>query len=369
MKSYNHLYEVAISEETRKKAVHNVIRGRHKMRHLERFSADENLTVQKSEQWIREYKNARHHKIQIYDGIKRKKREIIVPTFEELTVQHCIIEAIRPMLMHGMYEHTYASIPGRGVHKAKKAIRKWVDHDARNCKYVLKMDIKQFFPSIPHDKLKKRLANQIHDEHMLELMYEIIDVIDIGLPLGFYTSQWLSNWYLQPLDHYIKEELAATHYVRYMDDMVVFSSNKRKLHKMRLEIERYLQTELGLELNSIWQVFRFDYIKDGKHRGRDLDFMGFRFWRDRTTLRRSIWYNICRKARKIGKKNKVSIYDARQMLAALGWIKATNVYAGYMRFVRPYVNFQTMKRKISLYDRRRTHGVADSVWISTGISG
>ena len=43
-----------------------------------------------------------------------------------------------------------------------------------------------------------------------------------GIPLGFYTSQWLSNWYLQGLDHFIKEQLCAVHYMRYMDDMVVF---------------------------------------------------------------------------------------------------------------------------------------------------
>lgn len=339
------------------------------MRRLERFASDEELTLGKSKRWIEEYRNANHHRIQINDGINRKRREIIVPTFEELTVQHCVVEALKPMIMHGMYEHTYASIPGRGVHKAKKAIRKWIDHDPRNCKYILKMDIKQFFPSIPHDKLKSRLAENIHDPRMLDLIYSIIDIVDVGLPLGFYTSQWLSNWYLQPLDHHIKEDLGAIHYVRYMDDMVIFGPNKRKLHRMRVGIENYLLAELGLELNRKWQIFRFDYIRNGKRRGRDLDFMGFRFWRDRTTLRRSIWYNICRKARRLGKKQRISVHDARQMLASLGWIKATNVYAGYMRFVRPYVNFQYMKRKISLHDRRSRHGVADSVWIATGIAG
>lgn len=369
MKSYHHLYETAISEETRRKAVHKVITGRHKMRNLRRYSANEELTVQKAERWISNYQNAHHYTIEIYDGIKRKRRKILVPTFEELTVQHCLVEAMMPMFRRGMYEHTYASIPDRGSHDAKKLITKWIRRDAKNCKYVLKMDIKQFFPTIPHDRLKERLRKKIHDERFLEILFKIIDVTDVGLPLGFYTSQWLAGWYLEPLDHYIKEVLKAVNFVRYQDDMVIFGANKRQLNKMRQEIQKYMEEELGLEMNAKWQVFRFDRERKGKRIGRDLDFMGFRFWRDRVTLRRSNWYRICRKARRLARKDRTTIYDCRQMMSALGWIKATNVYAAYRRFIRPYVNFQQMKRRISAYDRRKNHAVADRVWITTGISG
>ena len=110
-----------------------------------------------------------------------------------------------------MYEHSYASLPGRGAHKGKRVIEKWIRTDAKNCKYVLKMDIRHFFDTVPHDKLKAKLRKTIHDEKMLDLLFRIIDVTDIGIPLGFYTSQWLSNWYLQGLDHYIKERLGAVH--------------------------------------------------------------------------------------------------------------------------------------------------------------
>ncbi len=131
--------------------------------------------------------------------------------------------------------------------------------DPKNCKYVLKMDIRHFFDSIPHDRLKAKLKKTVHDEKMLELLFRIIDVTEVGIPLGFYTSQWLSNWYLQGLDHFIKEQLCAVHYMRYMDDMVIFGSNKRVLHRMRQAISDYLEMELGLELKANWQVFRFSY--------------------------------------------------------------------------------------------------------------
>jgi len=138
-----------------------------------------------------------------------------------------------------------------------------------------------------------------------------------------------------------------------MDDMVIFGSNKKKLHKTRKAIEAYLETE-GLRLNDNWQVFRFDYVKDGKRKGRDLDFMGFRFFRERTILRKSIMLKATRKARKIGKKEKPTIYDIRQMLSYLGWIDATDTYGMYLKYIKPYVNFQYMKRRISRHDKRRS---------------
>ena len=83
---------------------------------------------------------------------------------------------------------------------------------------------------------------------MLYILALIIDGSEVGLPLGFYTSQWLSNFMLQPLDHFIKEQLKAVHYIRYMDDMVVFGKNKKELHRMQQEIERFLREKFNLTL-------------------------------------------------------------------------------------------------------------------------
>lgn len=138
------------------------------------------------------------------------------------------------------------------------------------------------------------------------------------------------------------------HYMRYMDDMVIFGSNKRVLHRMRQAISDYLEMELGLELKANWQVFRFSY---GNNQGRDLDFMGFRFYRNRTILRKSIMYKATRKARKISKKEKATILDARQMLSYLGWIDCTDTYLMYQKWIKPCVSFQQLKRKVSRYDK------------------
>lgn len=316
MKSYNHLYEECLIEHNRQEAIKMARKSKRIRKIIKKRHLSDSAILDLSYEWVTKFRNAVHTPIEIYDGISRKVRHIIVPTLEELIVQHCIVTVLKPMFTKGMYLHSYASIPGRGPHKAKKFIEKWLRNDRKNTKYVLKMDIRHFFDEVPHDILKQKLARSIHDEKMLYLLNTIIDVTDTGIPLGFYTSQWLSNWYLQELDHYIKEELHAVYYVRYMDDMVIFGANKKALHRMCQKIDSYLRANLGLRLKDNWQVFRFAYDvtqPDGevKTYGRDLDFMGFRFFRDHTILRKTIMLKASRKAARIAKKEGLTIHDAR----------------------------------------------------------
>ena len=277
MKTHKHLWDEYISDSNIDLAIRNVCKhktSRKKFRELRE-------RPERYKNWIRkeaeDYHNSPHLPIEIYDGIQRKKRTIIVPTFREQIVHHMIINILNPIIMKPMYEKSYGSLPGRGAHLARQDIERVIKTDRRNVKYCLKMDVRKYFDSVPHSILKEKMAAKIKDERFLSLLYEIVDVTDKGIPLGFYTSQWIANWYLSDLDHYIKEQLRAKHYYRYMDDMVIFGANKKELHDMRAKIKGELH-KLGLEMKDNWQVFRFDYIKDGKHYGRDLDFMGFRFF-------------------------------------------------------------------------------------------
>lgn len=344
MKTYKHLYEKYISDENIKLAINNVCK--HKLSRKEFATLKNNAA--KSIQWIKsfsraeDFKNCKHTPIQIYDGIQRKKRTIIVPKFTEQIVHHMVVNIFKPIVMKSLYEHSYGSVPERGATLGRKRIEKWLK-DAKNTKYCLKMDIRKYFDSIPHDILKEKLARIIKDECFISILYEIIDVTENGLPLGFYTSQWLANWYLSDLDHYIKEQLGAKYYIRYMDDMVIFGSNKRKLHKTRIATEDYLNT-LGLTLKDNWQIFPIG--------SRGLDFMGFRFFRAKVTLRKSILRKARRKAIRIHNKDKPTIYDARQMVSYIGWLEQTDTYWFYLKHIKPLINFQYLKRRLSRYDKR-----------------
>lgn len=347
MKSYNHLYEKVLEPENIRKAILKSAKGKRGRQKVRKILSDIDEWIPYYQKFIKNYKT-RHKKPKIiYEGINRKRREIIVPSFDEQVMHHAVVNVLEPIIMHGIYYHAYGSLPKRGAHGAKKYIEKWIRHDGKNCKYFLKMDIKQFFNSVPHDKLYEMLQRYIHDEQMMALLHKIIDSTDRGLPLGFHTSHWLANWYLQGLDRYIKHELKAKHYIRYMDDMIIFGPNKRKLHRMRNDIAEYL-SGIGLEMKGNWQIKKFDY----KSRGKDLDFMGFRFFREKTILRRKVMYRMTRRARRISRKEKPTIYDCKQMMSALGLLNATDTYGMYLEHIKPFINFQKMKRRISRYDRR-----------------
>lgn len=167
------------------------------------------------------------------------------------------------------------------------------------------------------------------------------------------------------------------HYVRYADDIVVFGRNKKKLHKLREIMAEYLKNEMHQKIKYNWQVFRFEYpdkkaspIIDKrtgrekvKTRGRALDFMGFVFHYNRTTLRKSILKRSARKARKLSKKEKVNWYDATSMLSSMGWYTHTDTYDFYKEQIKPYVNIKKLKKIVSKHSKK---GVKNDVRMVSG---
>ena len=353
MRTYRNLYEEYLSDLNIFESVHDARLGK---KHHELLSKMENdflnwLPVIK--RWTTNFKNSKHTPRIIHEGSRNKQREIIVPTDKEQVIHHMLVNPLKPVVLHGMYEHAYGSVPGKGAEKCAHYIKRDIKHDRKNTKYCLKMDIRHYYPTIDTSILKAMLSERIKDDRYLAVLFEVIDVYPVGLPLGFYTSQWLAQFYLHKLDRFIKQDLKAVHYYRYVDDMVIFGSNKRELHRMRIAIEQYLNEVLHLEMKGNWQVFRFDWIdKRGKHHGRDLDFLGYRFFRDKTILRKSIMIRCARKAKRIHDRHRLTVKDARTMMAYLGKIDHADVYGMYKNRIKPYANIKRCKRKISAHDRR-----------------
>lgn len=161
---------------------------------------------------------------------------------------------------------------------------------------------------------------------------------------GNYTSQWFANFYLQDLDHYIKEELKVPYYLRYIDDMVLFHRNKKELHKIKDKIEEFLKKE-DLKLKENWQLFRTE--------SRPLDFLGYRFYRGYTTLRKCNFLRIKRRYKKISKKTNMTYIDASASLSYYGWLKHCNSYNFKEKYVKPYVDLNKCKGVIKRESRKQ----------------
>ena len=367
MKSYGHLWEEYLSDSNYYAAIQNATRhkggkkGKAKRARYIREHADE-MKAEILEYAANFHPDPHTPKI-INDGIQRKKRTIWVPSMREEIVHHMMINVLRPIFLRPMYEHSYGSIPGRGAMRGrkkktksgKKAIEKYIREHPKECRYCLKMDIRKYFDSVSHEKLTEMLRRKIRDGRFMQVLDRLVNGAEgeTGIPIGFYTSQWFANFYLTGFDHWMKERMHVKGYFRYVDDLVVFGSNKRELHRLRLAVDRYLREELGLELNRKWQVFRFHYAGRAREYGRFLDFMGFRFYRNRTTLRRSLLYRAARKARRIARERPKTAHSARQMTSYAGWLRAADVYMAYRKWIKPYVSFRQMRRITAATQRKR----------------
>ena len=88
------------------------------------------------------------------------------------------------------------------------------------------------------------------DDFSLNFIFQIIDSFgDIGLGLGSQVSQLLALFYLDELDHIIKEKFHIKAYIRYMDDFIIIHKDKEKLLEILNFLKEYLPS-IGLELNN-----------------------------------------------------------------------------------------------------------------------
>ena len=292
----------------------------------------------------KDYKPSSYKIKRIKDGAQKKTRVIYKPRYYPDQIIHwALMQQIQAIIMRGMYYYNCGSVPGRGTSHGQKALRKWLDNDYRNTKYCLKMDIKKFYPSINNGILKQKFKRKIKDPHCLWLIDIIIDSAD-GLPIGNYTSQWFSNFFLEGLDHFIKEELRVKYYIRYVDDLVLLGPNKKKLHKVKRKIDDYL-AKIKLRIKGNWQVFKINC--------RAIDFLGFRFFRNKTILRKRNALRIRRRIKKISKKSNLSYKDACAIISYWGWIKRSDSYNFYQKHIKPKVSIGRAKKVASTHDKIR----------------
>lgn len=263
--------------------------------------------------------------------------------YPDQIIHWALMLQLQTVIMRGMYEYSCGSVPGRGTSYGQKTLRRWLDKDYKNTKYCLKMDISKFYPSVNNELLKEMFRRKVKDKDCLWLIDRIIDSAE-GLPIGNYTSQWFSNFFLEGLDHYIKEKLEIKYYVRYVDDLVILGSNKRKLHAARRSISSYLDN-IDLKMKDDWQVFK---VND-----RAIDFLGFRFFRYKTILRKRTALRIRRRIVKIQKKGYLNYKDACAVVSYWGWIKRSNSFNFYHKYVKPIVTIKKAKRKVSEYAKAR----------------
>ena len=340
MKRVGNLYEPICSTENILNAIRCAAKHKASRYNVQRVLADpERYAAMVRRQLLdKSFKPCPAKTMLVRDSPSGKVREIQIPRFFPDQIIHwALMIQLKPVLMRGMYAHTCGSVPGRGQAHGQRYLRRWLDRDRKGTKYCLKMDISKFYQNVNHEILKAMFRRVLKDPEALWLIDTIVDSGPSGLPIGNYTSQWFANFFLQGLDHFIKQQLRVKYYVRYVDDLVLLGPNKRKLHKARQDIALYLSA-LQLTLKDDWQVFPI------KHRF--IDFLGFRFYRCHTTLRARNALRIRRRVARVARRKKISRKDACAVISYLG-IVTNSDSAGYrQKYIDSQVNIKRLKEVI-----------------------
>lgn len=181
----------------------------------------------------------------IYDP---KERIICAAPFDERVLHHAIINITESVFEKSQIYDSYACRKNKGTQAALlRAL-----YFSRRFKYFLKLDMKKYFDSISHIKLNLLLKKRIKDRNLLNLLKKIVASYSItqdrGLPIGNLTSQYFANFYLSFFDRYAKEELRVKGYIRYMDDVLLFSDNIVDIKLIQKKAKNFLSCELDLTL-------------------------------------------------------------------------------------------------------------------------
>lgn len=284
MKRYNNLFEKIVAIDNIKLAHKNASKGKKHYTEVIMFNLNPeyySLLIRKmliygtyrTSEYKRKYKND-----------KGKMREIFVlPYYPDRIIHHAIMQVLEPIWKKTFINNTYQSIKGRGVHKCKKHLEKvLLDRNIKEDIYCFKLDISKFYPSINNNILKQIIRRKVKCKDTLLLLDEIVDSTE-GVPIGNYISQFFGNLYLTYFDHYMKEEIKCKYYYRYCDDIVILHTDKNELQYIKNVTFKQLNY-LKLKVKSNYQVF-----KVGKtSKGRPIDFLGFKFYRECILLRDSI---------------------------------------------------------------------------------
>lgn len=300
---------------------------------------------------------------EIIDGANHKPRAIEKPKFcPEQILHHMIVEPFKPALLEGLYEEVYGCLPpsvkmdknGKrtvkryGVHAAIKRLSRWAQTGRKL--YVCETDIHHAYASVNIDILEQQMERVIKDREWLRITKQFLrhghSEDSEGLILGHYTSPWFFNFYLKQFDHFAAAQ-PGIKYLRFADNLYLIGPNKRKVHRALAAIREYLWNYLAMELNSCTQVYRFEYMdRTGKVRGRAINALGAVIHYNRITLRKSILKRMRRKSKKIAAKERATWHDGASMFSRLSWIRHTDTYKYYLKYIKPNINTRQLKAKV-----------------------
>jgi len=243
-----------------------------------------------------------------------KAREIHAPDFVDRIAHHWLVPPIEAIWEPRFIADSFANRKGKGSHAAVRRVQQFVRqvHSGQGGGYFLQLDIHNFFNSI-HRPILWRILKPVLEKHGAALVLQRAThallrhaplqagvrlrgtpeefarvpahkrlanaAPGCGLPIGNLSSQLFANIYLDRLDQFVKHELKARRYVRYVDDFILIHHDREVLAAWQTSIAEFLASELQLRLKD---DIRLRPLTDG------IDFLGYVILPTHTLVRRRV---------------------------------------------------------------------------------
>jgi RNA-directed DNA polymerase len=351
MKRKNNLYQDMCNYKNIKE-VYKIIRVRcSNYKYLYNFELFENSNIYDIllKLYLKNYEFSKYHIFLIYEP---KYRLIMSECISDKIVNHLIsMYILYPSILPKLIDTNVATRKNMGSKKALDCLNKYLQKLLllKNKEiYVLKIDIKKYFYNIDHEILLSKLKKDIKDKDAINIIMQTLNMtnnkyineeikyaknkeinrilrlnisknaklkkikeigkipfyqIGKGLGIGNMTSQILAIYYLNDIDHMIKEKFKCKYYIRYMDDLIILDNDKEKLKMIFTEIKEEIQ-KLKLEVNDKSRIYKLNH---------GFSFLGYTFRSVNGKLNVRINNNTYRRIKKNLKK-KSSLIDYKNSL-------------------------------------------------------
>lgn len=296
-----------------------------------------------------------------------KPREVWACNMEHKIIQTYLCDKIKPYIEEKLTNRTFNNRIGYGTHAAINQVLKdmyEVSQGYTNDCWVIKLDLKGYFPNIIQDIAWGKIEGVLDDEQIYYLA-QIVNYdnpqyhsykqssIDewkdiapykslynkpfgIGGAIGYLYWQLMSNLYLAEIDKWIIDNISP-YYVRFVDDMVIITNNKESA-LVQIPQLRQILSDIGVELHPY--KFYCQYYTKG------LEFLGYHIKPDRLHLNRKIVERAYRKAKLSHRKNYECI-----MNSYLGMMKTSSdnyIAKGLLdiissKYMKDYTNMKITK--------------------------
>lgn len=324
-----------------------------------------------------------------------KEREIEIARLKDHIVQWMAILTIEDLETRKMYRHSCGNLPKRGIEDARKTVERWVR--SGDCKFFVKLDVKQFYKTVNLNKLRDLMHRHIKDRRFLEILDQIIFSSAVqetlfdeprNLAIGYFSSPWFANIYLTPLDNFITGSLYkerrgkkvrwVRHYLRYVDDLLLMGTSKSDLKQAVKKIKAFCREVLDVDIKNAWEICRIGELLPPDEKGRmkikpgtkQVDIVGYTFTTTTTRVRSGSFLKARRLAKRIRKrldcKGYVVLQNAQAMLSRNGWFTHSDSKHFTELYIKPFINIKFIKGIVSYADKNGIIGKTARIYCKPG---